>query len=135
MRSRKERHIFLINALLLVFNKEKIDWSSEKLEEISEISDEEVWKYYNKREKLFYDDYVIDMHTSIGRKRGKGKKDFALEGCLVVNENKEWFVEKYREKYINDKLNISKGKEKKRKKGNKKKVKKDVMKLSDFGVS
>ena len=67
------------------------------------------------------------MHTSIGRKRGKGKKDFALEGCLVVNENKEWFVAKYREKYINDKLNyISKGKEKKRKKGNKKKVKKDV---------
>ena len=127
VRNRKERHIFLINALLLVFNKEKINWSSEKLDEISEISDEEVWKYYNKREKLFYDDYVIDMHTSIGRKRGKGKKDFALEGCLVVNENKEWFVAKYREKYINDKLNyISKGKEKKRKKGNKKKVKKDV---------
>ena len=125
-RSRKERHIFLINALLLVFNKEKIDWSSEKLEErdeISEISDEEVWKYYNKREKLFYDDYVIDMHTSIGRKRGKSKKDFALEGCVVVDENKEWFVAKYREKYINDKLNISKGKEKKKKK---KKVKKDV---------
>ena len=38
------------------FNKEKIDWSSKKLKEISEISDEEVWKYYNKREKLFYDD-------------------------------------------------------------------------------
>ena len=107
-RSRKERNIFLINALLLVFNKETIDWSSEKLEErdeISEISDEEVWKYYNEREKLFYDDYVIDMHTSIGRKRGKGKKDFALEGCVVVDENKEWFVQKYREKYINDKLN------------------------------
>ena len=107
-RSRKERNIFLINALLLVFNKETIDWSSEKLEErdeISEISDEEVWKYYNEREKLFYDDYVIDMHTSIGRKRGKSKKDFALEGCVVVDENKEWFVQKYREKYINDKLN------------------------------
>jgi hypothetical protein len=118
VRTRKERHIFLINALLLVFNKEKIDWRSEKLEEISEleeISDEEVWKYYNKREKLFYDDYVIDMHTSIGRKRGKSKKDFALEGCVVVDENKEWFVAKYREKYINDKLNyISKGKEKKK---------------------
>ena len=127
VRNRKERHIFLINALLLVFNKEKIDWNSEKLEEISEISDEEVWKYYNKREKLFYDDYVIDMHTSIGRKRGKSRKDFALEGCVVVDENKEWFVEKYREKYINDKLNyISKGKEKKGKK--KKKVKKDVKK-------
>ena len=126
VRNRKERPIFLINVLLLVFNKEKIDWSSEKLEEISEISDEEVWKYYNKREKLFYDDYVIDMHTSIGRKRGKSKKDFALEGCVVVDENKEWFVAKYREKYINDKLNyISKGKEKKK---NKKKVKKDVKK-------
>ena len=127
VRNRKERPIFLINALLLVFNKEKIDWSSEKLEDISEleeISDEEVWKYYNKREKLFYDDYVIDMHTSIGRKRGKSRKDFALEGCVVVDENKEWFVDKYREKYINDKLNISKGKEKKEKK--KKKVKKNV---------
>jgi hypothetical protein len=112
-RSRKERSIFLINALLLVFNKEKIDWNSEKLEEIGEgISDEEVWKYYNEREKLFYDDYVIDMHTSIGRKRGKNKKDFVLEGCIVVDENKEWFVKKYREKYINGKLKYNSEKKK-----------------------
>ena len=38
------------------------------------------------------DDYVIDMHTSQGRKMGKNRKDFGLEGCLVVNEEKDLFV-------------------------------------------
>ena len=39
-------------------------------------------------EYMQMDDYVIDMHTSIGRKRGKNRKDFALEGCVVIDENK-----------------------------------------------
>ena len=125
VRNRKERHIFLINSLLLVYNKEKLDWNPEKMKIKEEVSDEEVCKYYNERKKLFYDDYVVDMHTSVGRKKGKSYKEFALEGSVVVNENKEWFVKKYRDNYINNKLNMKK-KVKKGKK--KKKVKKDVKK-------
>ena len=37
-------------------------------------------------EYLQIDDYAIDMHTSEGRKRGKNRKDFAVEGCLVVEK-------------------------------------------------
>ena len=104
VRNRKERHIFLINSLLLVYNKSKIDWNSEKMEINENLICNDLSKYYDNRTQLFFDDYVIDMHTSTGRKKGKSKKEFALEGSLVVNENKEWFVKKYRDNYISEKL-------------------------------
>ena len=113
VRNRKERHIFLINSLLLVFNKSKIDWNSEKMEINDNVLCNNLSKYYDNRTQLFFDDYVIDMHTSTGRKKGKSKKEFALEGSLVVNENKEWFVKKYRDNYISEKLKIVKKKKKK----------------------
>merc|ERR1712100_980763 len=63
------------------------------------------------------DDYVIDMHTSQGRKMGKNRKDFALEGCLVVNEEKEFLVKEWREYYVKEKKdNPDKNKKKKIKK-------------------
>lgn len=118
VRNRKERHIFLINSLLLVFNKSKIDWNSEKMEINDNVLCNDLSKYYDNRTQLFFDDYVIDMHTSAGRKKGKSKKEFALEGSLVVDENKEWFVKKYRDNYISEKLKIVKKKKKKKKKKN-----------------
>ena len=116
VRNRKERHIFLINSLLLVFNKSKIDWNSEKMEINDNVLCNDLSKYYDNRTQLFFDDYVIDMHTSAGRKKGKSKKEFALEGSLVVDENKEWFVKKYRDNYISEKLKSVKKKKKKKKK-------------------
>jgi hypothetical protein len=41
------------------------------------------------------------MHCSKGRISGKNTADFKKEGSLVVNENKKWFVKKYRDKYKN----------------------------------
>ena len=38
-------------------------------------------------EYLQIDDYAIDMHTSEGRKRGKNRKGFCLEGCVVLDED------------------------------------------------
>ena len=132
-RNRKERIIFLVNALLLVCNKEKLDWSSEKLEIKEKVSDEEIWKYYNEREKLFYDDYVIDMHTSIGRRRGKNVVNFALEGALIVNENKDWFVKDYRDNYVKGKLKKSwKKKGKKVVKEKKKKNENSIDKILNY---
>ena len=104
VRNRKERHIFLINSLLLVYNKSKIDWNSEKMKINDNVLCNDLSKYYDNRTQLFFDDYVIDMHTSAGRRKGKSKKEFALEGSLVVDENKEWFVKKYRDNYISEKL-------------------------------
>ena len=50
------------------------------------------------------DDYAIDMHTSMGRKMGKNRKDFALEGSIVVNEDTEFLVKEWREFYVKEKL-------------------------------
>ena len=50
------------------------------------------------------DAYCIDMHTSQGRKMGKNKADFAKEGCVVVDEDKEFYVKEWRDYYIQEKL-------------------------------
>ena len=47
------------------------------------------------------DDYVVDMHTSEGRKRGKNRKDFALEGCVVLDED-GIFCKRMEDYYINE---------------------------------
>ena len=45
------------------------------------------------------DDYAIDMHTSAGRKMGKNKVDFIASGAVVVDEDKEYFIEEWRNCY------------------------------------
>ena len=54
-----------------------------------------------KREKIELDDYVVDVHTSAGKKLGKGKEDFKEVGCLVVNENREFLREEWKDFYVN----------------------------------
>jgi len=38
------------------------------------------------REKMFFPEYVIDMHTKKGRMMGRNSSDFAIEGSLVAYE-------------------------------------------------
>jgi len=45
-------------------------------------------------------DYAIDMHTKAGRKRGRSRKDFALEGCQVIPCDEEYYVPSWHERYI-----------------------------------
>jgi flagellar biosynthesis GTPase FlhF len=54
-----------------------------------------------KREKLELDEFVYDMHTSEGKKRGKSKEDFKKEGCYVLNENEEYLRNDWKNFYVN----------------------------------
>ena len=76
-------------------NKDKLDWKVKKYEGEADVS-----KYYDLKAGFFVDDYVLDKQCSMGRKMGKTTADFAKEGALVVNENKEWVNKKYRDAYI-----------------------------------
>jgi len=67
-----------------------------------EIEYEETVEINAKTMKL--DDYCIDMHCSAGRYSGKNRKDFALEGCFVINEYDKYKVEEWRYYYIEEKL-------------------------------
>ena len=124
--NRGERFMFLVNSIDLVM---KCDGKENVFVNIH-IS--QIRKELDKYEKDFMemynysmlywniDDYAIDMHTSEGRKRGKNRKDFALEGCIVVNEDTEFLVKEWREFYIKEKLENPVRSKKKRWEGKKK---------------
>lgn len=90
-----DRTNHLVHAILLIKNYEDLNWEPGKIYEF------DVNEIYKLNEKFVVDDYVIDMHCSKGRISGKNTVDFKKEGSLVVNENKKWFVKKYRDKYKN----------------------------------
>jgi len=86
-----DRIVVMITAILWVMHKDELDWQQPGWWVEEKIN----W------DKPFVpDDFVIDKHCSAGRKAGKTIADFATEGSLVVNENKKWFNQKYREAYI-----------------------------------
>jgi hypothetical protein len=124
-KTRGERFMFLVNCIELVrggpcrffinelyYNDLKEMYSGKK-DEGNALS-----VYWTKScEYMQMDDYVVDMHTSQGRKAGKNRKDFALEGCVVVDENVEFLKKEWREYYILEKtLNPVRSKKKKEKK-------------------
>jgi len=94
-----DRINYIIHAILLIKNRKELNWDDGQKYEF------DIDKLYELNEKFEVDDYVIDKHCSKGRKLGKGLIEFMKEGSLVVNENKKWFVEKYRKKYIQVKIN------------------------------
>ena len=51
------------------------------------------------REDMEIDDYAIDMHCSKGRQMGKNRGDFVKSGSVVVGEDKEYLVGKWRSVY------------------------------------
>ena len=53
---------------------------------VDKINDDEINRFLKIIKNICKWMIIIDMHTSIGRKMGKNRKDFALEGCLVINE-------------------------------------------------
>jgi len=92
-KDRKERYIFVCNALCLVLYSDRVNWEEKEIEYDARDID------ISNDVKLDIDDYCIDMHCSDGRKKGKDKKTFALEGSFVVNEDKEFFREEWRQIY------------------------------------
>ena len=107
--NRGERFMFLANSIDLVMKcgeKElgMIDANTYLEMYVLEGEDNFAEIYKNSMEYMTIDEYAIDMHTSMGRKMGKNRKDFALEGCVVVNEDTEFLVKEWRDFYIKEKL-------------------------------
>ena len=138
-KDRKERFIFLYSCvdLCMYFDgnwkdiRGEYDLSLKVLDEVYRYDEMDL----EKREKIELDDYVVDVHTSAGKKLGKGKEDFKEVGCLVVNENREFLREEWKDFYVNftgkSKMDGKKKekKEKEKKIGEKKKELKERKKL------
>ena len=92
-KNRGEKKLFLTSAISMCIYSERIDWSVNWME-ISSVVSERIEGY------LEIPSYAIDMHTKKGREMGKTRTDFANEGSLVVDEDKEYYNEEYRQFYI-----------------------------------
>ena len=138
-KKRGERFMFLVNCIELlrggpcrffineVYYKDLKEIYNGKKDERNALS-----VYWAKScEYLQIDDYAIDMHTSEGRKRGKNRKDFAEEGCVVIDENVEFLKREWREYYINEKILNPVRSKKKRWEGKKKVEEKKVEKKTE----
>jgi len=145
-KTRGERFMFLVNSIQLVRNDGsliKTEANSEKHQLESHYStdciSEDELKYWSElsSNKIVIDDYVIDMHTSQGRKLGKNRKDFGLEGSLVFNQESycEILYKDWRDCYTQDKIqNPIKYKKSKKKKDKTKKIKKKLVVKKDGKV-
>ena len=91
-KDRGEKKLFLTSAISLCIYSERIDWSVNWME-ISGVASEKIEGY------LEIPSYAIDMHTKKGREMGKNRADFAKEGSIVVDEDKEYYNEEYRRFY------------------------------------
>ena len=135
-KKRGERFMFLINCIELLrggpnrlFINEVYYNDLMEMYNVNLIKDQEITDILNdNKEYKQMDDYVIDMHTSIGRKMGKNRKDFALEGCVVLNEDRTFLKEEWRKYYIKEKLENPVRKKKKKKNKSLKKEKKILKK-------
>jgi hypothetical protein len=91
-KKRGEQKLFLASAISLCIYSERIDWNVNWMELSSDVS-EKIEGY------IEIPSYAIDMHTRKGRELGKNRSDFANEGSFVVDEDKEYYNEEYRQFY------------------------------------
>jgi len=126
--NRTERVIFLTSSIDIArYCRDSNEKSLNSLNELHSFYENAV-KSFNpadflrkRDEYMQIDDYAIDMHTIMGRKMGKTKKDFILEGAVIVNEDTEFLEKEWRKFYNDYGMNCDKGLTPKKKK-NKKKV-------------
>ena len=97
---RGERPIFMTASIYMMIYYDEMEW--DKVIDYSkyDVSDQEIINMLNERVKLDIDDYCIDMHCSEGRKKGKNKRDFVLEGSVVVDEYTKYSRPEMRKLYI-----------------------------------
>jgi len=126
-KDRKERFIFLYSCVDLCMYFER-EWKNIREEyDLSLGILKDVYNYdeidLEKREKIELADYVFDMHTSAGKKLGKGKEDFKKIGCWVLNENEKFLRKEWKDFYVNFVGKIKKEEKKSVKKINKMELK------------
>ena len=105
-KSKKERCIFLTAAIDLCMEKDNIVWNAQLLENEPICVDAvlAIEQIFKNRKNLIFDDYVIDMHTSLGRRLGKNGINFMAEGSYVKDEDQEFLVQEWRDSYQTGKL-------------------------------
>jgi len=103
-KNRKERCIFLTAAVDLCLERNNIAWDPNLLKDVPVADETDIESIYKNRKKLVMDDYVIDMHTSLGRKLGKNAINFIAEGAVVLEEDKEYLIDEWRQSYNEGKL-------------------------------
>ena len=103
-KNKKEREIFLTAAVDLCLEKNSIEWHAELLTKIPLVDDSDIVKLFTDRKKMEFDGYVIDMHTSLGRRLGKNAINFMAEGATVIDEDQEFLEKEWREVYNIGKL-------------------------------
>ncbi len=105
-KGRKERFIFLTASVMLVMHHDDIDWTPTRMKYGDSITADrsDLEAIFKDRQDLVFDEYVIDMHCSEGRKKGRNKLDFIASGAVVVGENKRWFVKEWRDVYNGGKI-------------------------------
>lgn len=109
VKTRHEQHMWLSSAISIALNRKKLYLQTKEAEEWDiNIDDDEIEKHFENREKMEIDDYAIDMHCSQGRKMGKMKAEFALVGCVVIDEDREYYNKEWRDLYIDLKVNAKK---------------------------
>ena len=109
VKTRHEQHMWLSSAISIALNRKELYLQTKEAGEWDiNIDDDEIEKHFENREKMEIDDYAIDMHCSQGRKMGKMKAEFALVGCVVIDEDREYYNKEWRDLYIDLKVNAKK---------------------------
>ena len=101
VKTRDERHIWLMAATSLVLNRALIDWDPAQEEWASSADGGELVDHLLKeRGFMEIDEYAIDQHCSAGRSKRRGREFFLAEGSKVVDEDTEFLVPDWRAAYM-----------------------------------
>ena len=95
--SRNENWMYLVNAYLIILRKININ-NLENFDTVT-ITDQQINDFYINKKPISLDKYILDMHTKYGRLKGMTKKDFGIEGSVLVNTNNNYCVPLYLEIY------------------------------------
>jgi hypothetical protein len=96
----KEKYLYLYHAILLLIFEPK-----NKKTNIPEVDMDEINNLINS--KIEFDNFVYDIHTG---NKDKTVVDFALEGSIVLGEDKRFYNETFRKMYIDFKSFLIKNK-------------------------
>jgi hypothetical protein len=97
----REKPIYLYHAILLWIRRHDIDWSAELPRiDTSRADVERRYRNHLAGGIMPMDDYILDLHTRMGKRGDNCLENFALEGAYIENENLDFLRPDYREIYV-----------------------------------
>jgi hypothetical protein len=97
----REKPIYLYHAILLLIRRHYIDWSAELPRiDTSRADVERLYRNHLAGGIMPMDDYILDLHTRMGKRDDNCLENFALEGAYIENENVDFLRPDYREIYV-----------------------------------